>query len=315
MGPISPLTSRRRRAALIVVLALALGGCTIDDPQVNDVGAANLLLVNPLVQPQVVGIGDPGSIDANQIQSMFWDVTRADLTLGTGDVVDLLGAGGVCQFVDNSLNVSANFGQCIDAIALQATDEAMPPDATLTLDFSLTVKRIIPIILPPLGDRDGDGVLNGADNCPTIANPGQEDLGGVGIGDACRRRDAFGSIQLDSDADGVVDGADNCVDIANPFQINTPGTALEALATDGIGDACRDFEQAKTITGQTATITFPFTMPDQAALIVVDFNDELVLPADCFPPDMDTCNDVQTTAIRACITTSLFEASLGCPDE
>lgn len=34
-------------------------------------------------------------------------------------------------------------------------------------------------------DDDGDGVLNSVDNCPSIANPGQADLDGDGLGDAC----------------------------------------------------------------------------------------------------------------------------------
>jgi 6-phosphogluconolactonase (cycloisomerase 2 family) len=34
-------------------------------------------------------------------------------------------------------------------------------------------------------DTDGDGVPNSSDNCPLVANPGQEDSDGDGIGDVC----------------------------------------------------------------------------------------------------------------------------------
>ncbi len=44
---------------------------------------------------------------------------------------------------------------------------------------------------PGPGDSDSDGIDNGADNCPTVANPDQADADGDGLGDAC-----------DSDADG-----------------------------------------------------------------------------------------------------------------
>jgi hypothetical protein len=37
----------------------------------------------------------------------------------------------------------------------------------------------------PNGDNDQDGVLNGADNCPSVANANQADCDGDGIGDAC----------------------------------------------------------------------------------------------------------------------------------
>ncbi len=72
-------------------------------------------------------------------------------------------------------------------------------------------------------DIDGDGVVNGADNCADIANAGQDDLDGDGLGDVC---------DDDLDGDGIVNGGDNCADVVNPGQENLDGDAL--------GDACDD---------------------------------------------------------------------------
>lgn len=78
-------------------------------------------------------------------------------------------------------------------------------------------------------DTDGDGVLDGADNCRTVVNPSQHDLDRDGIGDACDA-DRDGDRVPDQDVQGRM--LDNCPLVANPFQ--------EDADQDGIGDACTD---------------------------------------------------------------------------
>jgi hypothetical protein len=74
---------------------------------------------------------------------------------------------------------------------------------------------------PPLvvGDSDGDGALDGIDNCG-LFNPGQEDADSDGVGDVCQ----------DQDGDFIPDDQDNCPDVPNTGQADTD--------KDGIGDEC-----------------------------------------------------------------------------
>jgi pimeloyl-ACP methyl ester carboxylesterase len=54
-------------------------------------------------------------------------------------------------------------------------------------------------------DSDGDGIRDGLDNCPSIANPQQEDCDGNGIGDVC---DIFAGTHTDCNGNGIPDSCD-----------------------------------------------------------------------------------------------------------
>jgi len=72
-------------------------------------------------------------------------------------------------------------------------------------------------------DLDADSVVNFNDNCFENSNPGQEDLDGNGVGDACNDFE-------DADGDNWADNLDNCPQDVNPLQENQDG--------DKLGDAC-----------------------------------------------------------------------------
>lgn len=65
-------------------------------------------------------------------------------------------------------------------------------------------------------DKDGDGIVNGKDNCPMVSNPLQVDADGDRVGDLCEVD------TKDTDGDGVKDNTDACSTAAGTLPNGCP---------------------------------------------------------------------------------------------
>jgi len=85
-------------------------------------------------------------------------------------------------------------------------------------------------------DTDADGVIDSADNCPTVSNASQTDADFDGVGDACDNCPVTPNVnQADVDGDGVGDACDSCVNIANPRvpgSLGVPGDTAKYLGAN-----------------------------------------------------------------------------------
>jgi len=72
------------------------------------------------------------------------------------------------------------------------------------------------------GDADGDGIRDGADNCPDAANPLQEDEDRDGVGNVCDNCPHVANADQANDGDG---GGDNAGDACDPDP-SSPGNDL-----------------------------------------------------------------------------------------
>ena len=92
-------------------------------------------------------------------------------------------------------NTTNNKGQ--EIYDLWNNNGKCPPETMAEIQLSLL----------DLDDADGDGVLDGQDNCPNTANPDQADIDGDNIGDVC---------DDDNDNDGMADNWEQQIIDANP---------------------------------------------------------------------------------------------------
>lgn len=118
--------------------------------------------------------------------------------------------------------------------------------------------------LPSASDADGDGIPDGADNCPDVFNGvrpmdngRQPDADGDGVGDSCDPCPLDADTTAcstsfnpdDIDNDGYLNASDNCPSIANPGQ--------DDADEDGIGDLCDACPNEPNIGGAPCSASIP----------------------------------------------------------
>jgi len=85
-------------------------------------------------------------------------------------------------------------------------------------------------------DVDNDGILNVDDNCPTVANMGQEDSDADTVGNVCDNCESTPNRdQFDGDADGLGDACDDCTD-SDDDGYGDPGYVLNTCPDDNCPD-------------------------------------------------------------------------------
>lgn len=202
-------------AAFLSSVNATVSGCTIYGNSATARGDGLLVAVNGALSNLIV-FGNGGSGDDNEIHIAFGDVS-IDHSLvegglsGIGDPTGALdwGFGNIDAdplFVDPG---AGDYHLQLCSPAIEAGDPAFTPapgETDIDGQDRVQGRRVDmgadELDIRAFADSDSDGVLDGCDNCPALANPAQDDCDDDGVGDLCAIIDF---LSFDCDVDGIPD--------------------------------------------------------------------------------------------------------------
>ena len=151
--------------------------------------------------------------------------------------LDVSGAGGGCNTLTGRFTVlEAVFTPTGDVVSFAADFEQHCEGAAPAL-FGIVRYRASNV---PAGfDQDGDGVIDPADNCPTVANADQADTDGDHVGNACDPYPndpdnlaaclAGAQVVADDDGDGIPNALDRCAGTPAGTAVDSEGCSQAAF--------------------------------------------------------------------------------------
>jgi hypothetical protein len=254
---------RRNRLLPLLLLMCAVPACTSTKSVFPSSGSLALDLVDSDLRYQ--------SLSSRGSQIVRWTIKSARVDVAGSGSYDFLGVS-PCNYTKNVLTTATLESACGGSNIVLGTGTAWTATVHLAIS-AMEVRRAFAPDLPAAGDYDGDGIVNGVDNCPLVPNPDQELSGDGTHGVACTLKSPLtGALGVDSDGDGVADSVDDCILVPDPGQTDSN--------VDGIGNACE--QVAHVVLGQVPlTLDLsPVTVTVKAgalSTLYADFDDRKVL--------------------------------------